>query len=367
MPRNGNRPGAARGLDVDAEWQATTEADQTTSDLDQTQSDADQTASDDDQRSSEADEAASVTDQEGADTEQQASNRDQAAADRDHASATADPASQRAYDASREERAGASAGREATAATRTATALARTRDAVRRDETADLRDLSALARDRTSEARDRAAERLAAKSFESENPKIRALERSGADIRSRAAHDRANAASDRERASVDRQRAAADRRQARVDLQRAHLDDLTGVYTRSLGQVTLQHEIDRARRSGEPFVLAFVDVDGLKEVNDREGHAAGDALLQAVTAAIKSKLRSYDPIVRVGGDEFVCGFVNTGLGAARRRVRMIQTGLEQSPLTASISVGLAALGPDDTLEDLTARGDADLYEAKHSS
>ncbi len=66
-------------------------------------------------------------------------------------------------------------------------------------------------------------------------------------------------------------------------------------------------------------MLAFVDVDGLKEVNDRDGHAEGDALLIDVAATIRSKLRSYDPLVRFGGDEFVCAFSDFDLDAVRVR------------------------------------------------
>jgi len=70
--------------------------------------------------------------------------------------------------------------------------------------------------------------------------------------------------------------------------------------------IDVSHEIDRARRSDGRFVVAFADVDRLKIVNDQEGHAAGDRVLQAVVSAIRTRLRSFDPIIRYGGDEFVC-------------------------------------------------------------
>jgi diguanylate cyclase (GGDEF)-like protein len=111
-------------------------------------------------------------------------------------------------------------------------------------------------------------------------------------------------------------------------------------------------------------VLAFVDVDGLKEVNDRGGHAAGDALLIDVAATIRSKRRSYDPLVRFGGDEFVCAFSDFDLDTVRNRFDQIQATLDQRREGCSISVGLAELRRDDTLDDLTSRGDAALYEAK---
>jgi diguanylate cyclase (GGDEF)-like protein len=108
----------------------------------------------------------------------------------------------------------------------------------------------------------------------------------------------------------------------------------------------------------------MIDVDGLKEVNDAGGHAAGDALLRDVAAAIKAKLRSYDPVVRMGGDEFICAFPHTALEPAIGQVAEMQAALSESQPSASLSVGFADLRPKETLEDLLARGDAELYRVK---
>ena len=62
----------------------------------------------------------------------------------------------------------------------------------------------------------------------------------------------------------------------------------------------------RAKRTQRSFVLAFIDVDGLKTTNDSLGHAAGDELLRRVVDTVRDHLRSYDLIVRFGGDEFLC-------------------------------------------------------------
>jgi len=128
----------------------------------------------------------------------------------------------------------------------------------------------------------------------------------------------------------------------------------------------LEREINRARHGNGRLALAYVDVDWLKQVNDRQGHAAGDALLRDVVGAIQTHLRSYDPIVRVGGDEFVCALGDTTPDEARLRFQEIRATLEQAHPTASISVGFAALRPEDTLEQLTERGDKALYEAKRT-
>jgi diguanylate cyclase (GGDEF)-like protein len=230
--------------------------------------------------------------------------------------------------------------------------------AERRDERARRRDVVARSHDESADARDAAAALLDGRLGDRTDPTRIARARVWA------ASDRARAAADREEAAIDREAAARDRAEAQADLEFAQLDGLTGAYLRDLGELELTNEIARARRSDGRLVLAFVDVDSLKERNDSQGHAAGDALLQSVVAAIRANLRSYDPIVRVGGDEFVCGLSNTDLDGASRRFGEIRSALRRADEHGSISVGLAVLGPSDTLEDLTARGDAALYRAK---
>src|SRR6202011_6011047 len=107
----------------------------------------------------------------------------------------------------------------------------------------------------------------------------------------------------REQAARDRLQAQADREALLHQLAIAETDALTGTRTRAAGLAELDHEIDRARRTTSPLVVAYVDVVGLKAVNDTRGHAAGDELLQHVVRAIRGHLRSYDSIVRLGGDE----------------------------------------------------------------
>jgi diguanylate cyclase (GGDEF)-like protein len=106
-------------------------------------------------------------------------------------------------------------------------------------------------------------------------------------------------------------------------------------------------------------------VDHLKELNDDHGHAAGDARLQDVVRALKSSMRDYDPIVRLGGDEFLCGFTNTDLENATHRVSAIRrTVAREAGASGSVSIGLAALQPNETLSALTGRADRDMYAHK---
>lgn len=322
--------------------------DQTRSDLDQVSSDGDQTAAD--------------VDQGAADADQRASDENQATADRDEARADGDDRSDRAYAETRRQRAAASEQRSATSTLRDDNGRQRSQHATERDRTARLRDASADARDREVEGVEEEIERLwASVGPEGTTDRTAALLRLMEASRKRAAADRERAAADRLRAADDRARAAQDRKQGRLDLEQAHFDELTGVYTRRFGLFEMKHHIERAHRLGEPFTLAFVDVDGLKQINDRHGHAAGDEVLRAVGHRLRAALRSYDPVVRIGGDEFLCALSRTGLQAAERRLEQIRQALTPG---VSISVGFAELRSGERLRDVTARGDRDLYDNK---
>lgn len=246
-----------------------------------------------------------------------------------------------------------------------------------REIVSELRDRAATARDRAAEAREfaegpggpeytaaviRAAEVRAQASVDRE---LAAADRDRATVdRGEAVGDRARAASDREHAAMDREHAARDRRDARAELKRAHTDVLTGAYRRGAGEIALQVELDRARRSGESLVMAFVDVDGLKATNDRDGHAAGDARLRDVASAIRSKMRGYEPIVRYGGDEFLCSIAGVDLPAVRVRFDEMGSVLRDRDYPGSMSVGLAQMRADDTLPELINRADDALVAVR---
>lgn len=320
---------------------------------DQTSADEDQSAADTDQTLSDADTAASAVDQADADRDQAASDHDQETADRERAGhAMFSPADESAYTASRDERDAVSIEREVNRLERAATG----RD---RDATASNRDRIAAARDEAGRIRDARAADLARSVDSSDAPLMKQL----AELSARAAADRARAAADRARAGIDRANAARERARLEAELRSAHLDDLTGAYRREMGRLALSHEIDRARRSDGRFVLAFVDIDRFKDVNDRDGHAAGDRVLQSVVQAIRTKLRSFDPIVRYGGDEFCCGLIGTDLAEAEHRFEAIGVAIE-AEVGVSISVGLAALVAGETVDELTERADSAMLLVK---
>ncbi len=119
----------------------------------------------------------------------------------------------------------------------------------------------------------------------------------------------------------------------------------------------------RAKRTGHPFLLAFVDVDGLKATNDSLGHAAGDELLRQVAGSMRTHLRSYDLIVRFGGDEFVCGMSGLSQEEATRRFALVNADLANIR-QASVTAGFAELKRRESLGDLLARADQELYRVR---
>jgi diguanylate cyclase (GGDEF)-like protein len=326
-------------------------ADQRAVDAERSAGDADQAASDADQTASDADQTASERDSADAASDQRAADRDQASAERQRP-VDADEATQAAFEDSRLER-------ETTTISRLVTHAARERSARSRVDSADGRDAEAAARDETARVRDVRAQELDRSIAGSDAPLAEKLEQ----FRARAAAARARAARDRDRAAQDRANAAQERARLEAELHNAHLDDLTGAYRRESGRLALTHEIDHARRGDGRFMLAFADVDGLKRVNDRDGHAAGDRVLQTLVQTIRSNLRSYDPVVRYGGDEFVCGLGGVDLDEVERRFDVIDRSVHHAVGTG-VSVGMAALTPDETLDELLARADAALLDVK---
>lgn len=362
---NGHRSVAAKRQDL-------LDADQTTADTDQSASDSDQTAADTNQALADSDPDSANRDQLASDQDQQATDRDIAASPKVESAA-----SRAIHDASRAERAAATIARDETTLARSAGAVERAKAAAARDEAALQRDLNAERRDRAAEERDREAAELAALLDAQMSPHdrsllheaalehIAAVNESAAVLRARAAAERSNAARDRERAARDREQAARDREAVEAELRFAHQDQLTGAYGRTMGRVAVQNEIDRARREGGSLVLAFIDVNGLKTINDESGHAAGDRTLQTVATALRSKLRSYEPLVRLGGDEFICTLFGVDRDTAAVRFREIHDAIDQELRPDAITVGLAALRPTDTLDELIARADAELIAARN--
>jgi diguanylate cyclase (GGDEF)-like protein len=221
-----------------------------------------------------------------------------------------------------------------------------------RDRTAEVRDDTSEARDDTSEARDSRAE---ARDKRAEAREARGDTAGAPADRAEALRDRRGGASDRSRSADDREAASKDRELSAEDRAIAAIDALTGTYRREVGMLLLDHDVLRAKRTNQPFTLAFVDLDDLKAVNDSLGHVAGDQLLRATADAIRGHLRPYDLIVRYG--------VDLTMAAAAERFVLVNADLAATR-QASVSAGLAQFETDDALEDLIARADEALYSER---
>jgi diguanylate cyclase (GGDEF)-like protein len=251
------------------------------------------------------------------------------------------------------------------------TAAARDVESARRDGEAADRDAAAAVRDRAAEQRDDLAEECEARADPGltvqETARSAALRGEARADRGKAAQDRQASAAARTMAGLDRDAASADRRRSAGDRQSAATDVMTGVFGREAGFVELAREVDRASRNGQPMVVAFIDVDHLKVINDSQGHAAGDAMLLAVTTALRGQLRSYDLIFRYGGDEFVCALSGLSIEQAKDRFASVNAILADAHGSGSISIGLIDLGHGDSARQLVARADAALYSQRRSS
>jgi diguanylate cyclase (GGDEF)-like protein len=275
---------------------------------------------------------AAASDQVAADSDQAAADSDQAASDRD----LADGGDPEVHDASRDDR--------------DRSAHQRRHANRKRGEAAAARDSVAHARDLAAEGRDRAAAIL------DRDPG----DGGAVEARARATTDRREAARDREQAARDRREAEEDREALLRQLAISEVDALTGSRARAPGLADLDHEIERARRTNTPLSVAYVDVVGLKVVNDTQGHSAGDALLKDAVRVIRAHLRSYDAIVRIGGDEFLCVMSGAAIHWARRRFDAVHTSLAADASKCEIKVGIAALAPEDSATELIDRADAAL-------
>src|SRR4029079_18367777 len=138
------------------------------------------------------------------------------------------------------------------------------------------------------------------------------------------------------------------------------------------GQTTalIEHAINR----GKSLSLLALDVDHFKSVNDENGHAVGDRVLQELSSRLKQSIRNIDMICRTGGEEFVIVLPNTNAETAAKVSDRMRTsisgttfnvGAQAGPLTVTVSIGVAALeGSSDTMEAIMKRADEALYRAK---
>lgn len=154
----------------------------------------------------------------------------------------------------------------------------------------------------------------------------------------------------------------------------ADTDPLTGLLNRRGLASRLAERLAEARRHSEPGVVLFIDMDGLKRINDRFGHAAGDAAIRMVGEGLRNTVRAHDSVGRIGGDEFAVLVSrishDKGLASAARisraigRLTLVQDG---AAVPLSISVGLAPFSGDETPHELLDRADSAMYRDKRGA
>ncbi|MER3408822.1 MAG: hypothetical protein C4306_01660 [Thermoleophilia bacterium] len=150
----------------------------------------------------------------------------------------------------------------------------------------------------------------------------------------------------------------------------AEIDAHTGLHNRRYFHETLAREVARAHRYQRPLALLIVDLDDFKEVNDRLGHLAGDAVLAQVGERVRNVVRSADIPCRVGGDEFAIILPESTLADAEQLFVRLQEHLAARPIPeagrVSISCGIAELRPQDDAVSFFERADDALYRAKEA-
>ncbi len=167
---------------------------------------------------------------------------------------------------------------------------------------------------------------------------------------------------------TQQQAAELERLAARLEQLTLH-DELTGLYNRRGLELLGGSALERAKRDGSAVCVLFMDLDGLKAINDGFGHAAGDRALIAAASGLSDVLRRTDVIARIGGDEFAAVLVGTSAveaGNLCERVRRGTRALPPGEHSVSVSIGLAAVDPcaAETLDDLIAAADDAMYERR---
>ncbi len=152
----------------------------------------------------------------------------------------------------------------------------------------------------------------------------------------------------------------------------SHHDGLTGLLNRRAIEYLLDREDQRLQRFGDPFSILLVDIDHFKRINDRLGHAAGDAVLCAVARTLQASAREVDRVARYGGEEFCILLPHTLQEGAVQAAERLRTAISQidvpwndEHIAVSISTGLACADePGESLQSLLRRADDALYQAK---
>lgn len=163
-----------------------------------------------------------------------------------------------------------------------------------------------------------------------------------------------------------------ERKAAEAKVQRLSItDELTGLHNRRGFFLLAQQQLKLAQRLGNHCSLMFIDLDGLKQINDQQGHETGDAAIQAAAQILRQTFREADTLARLGGDEFVALIQGDSIrspDAVEERIRqhLAQFNQAESAFHLSMSIGTSSCDPTQpqSLDELVSLADAKMYEQK---
>ncbi|MEJ3594421.1 diguanylate cyclase [Pseudomonas bubulae] len=153
--------------------------------------------------------------------------------------------------------------------------------------------------------------------------------------------------------------------------QKALIDPLTDLPNRAAWGERLQYEVDQWQKNGNPLLIAMLDLDHFKRINDGYGHLAGDKVLKIIATQLRKHLRPIDFIARFGGEEFVLLMPDTPMSAGLHLIEKLRAAIQAcpfhfkgEPVTITTSIGVSAFRPGDRSDHVLKRADEALYRAK---
>lgn len=174
-----------------------------------------------------------------------------------------------------------------------------------------------------------------------------------------------------ERVAVMEQEAQVVRENLEEQRQKALIDPLTGLPNRAAWAERLEHEVAQWQRHGNSLLLAMLDLDHFKRINDNYGHLAGDRVLKIIATVLRKRLRGSDFIARFGGEEFVLLVPDTPLASGAKLAEVLRAAIEAcpfhfkgEPVTITVSMGMTAFKPGEHSDLVLKRADQALYRAK---
>jgi diguanylate cyclase len=176
-----------------------------------------------------------------------------------------------------------------------------------------------------------------------------------------------------ERVALMEQDAQVVRENLEEQRQKALIDPLTGLPNRAAWSERLEHEVAQWQQHGNSLLLAMLDLDHFKRINDNYGHLAGDRVLKLIASVLRKRLRGGDFIARFGGEEFVLLVPDTPLTSGVKLAEALRAAIEScpfhfkgEPVTVTVSMGMTAFKPGEHSDSVLKRADQALYRAKNA-